>query len=155
MNPDYSDIRDRIAEPPTWWDAGGVPRYGAFHPRHLDIYAKEAALAEIACQACGERFNVAFTWGDHDLVERILRFGDTYEAAEQVSRLSRRLAGPDGYPDLGVDLGYGDPPNTGCCRAGPTMSADWITLLELWEQDAGFEWQRVPLTPPGEEAADA
>ena len=46
MFTEYSDILDKIPEPPQWWDEHRVPRYVEFAP-HLvaDIYADEAALA--------------------------------------------------------------------------------------------------------------
>lgn len=62
MHPTYDDITGRIAEAPSWWQEGGVPRYGEFSPdRSSSIYAREVALVEIACQACGTRFKVVFT----------------------------------------------------------------------------------------------
>jgi hypothetical protein len=49
---DYSDITERIAEPPKWWDEHGVPRYADYDPwRVANIYAEETALVEAACQA--------------------------------------------------------------------------------------------------------
>lgn len=55
----YDDIRSRINEPPRWFDSDGVPRYVMFEPHHATISGREAALLEIACQACGTRFVVA------------------------------------------------------------------------------------------------
>jgi hypothetical protein len=33
MFQNYSDITERIAETPKWWDENGVPRYAEFEPR--------------------------------------------------------------------------------------------------------------------------
>ena len=58
----YKDILDRIDEEPSWFDDFGVPRYCSFSPQELsNIYATEAALAEISCQSCGHSFKVALT----------------------------------------------------------------------------------------------
>ncbi len=58
----YKDILDRINEPPKWFDDFGVPRFETFAPgRTSNIYAREAALADISCQGCGHRFRVALT----------------------------------------------------------------------------------------------
>jgi len=59
---DYSDITERIAEPPKWWDEYGVPRYAEYdHYQVANIYAQETALVEIACSACWRHFEVAFS----------------------------------------------------------------------------------------------
>ena len=89
MHRSYDDITGRIAEPPSWWQAGGVPRYGDFHPgRSSSIYAREAALVEIACQSCGTRFRVSF---DADQMDQFEGRG----IAEQIRACT---------------LHYGDPP---------------------------------------------
>jgi hypothetical protein len=62
MHQHYGDILKRIREPPQWFDDYGVPRFEEFSPQQLgNIYAREAALAEIACQECGRLFIVALT----------------------------------------------------------------------------------------------
>ena len=38
---------------------------------------------------------------------------------------------------------YGDPPNMGCCPAGPTMNCEDIKILEFWEM-VDMRWVRVP-----------
>jgi hypothetical protein len=59
MHENYEDITSRIAEPPTWYDQNGTPRYGPFHPKRCpNIYADQVALLEIACQRCGQTFQV-------------------------------------------------------------------------------------------------
>jgi len=96
MHQSYRDIRDRIAEPPTWFDSDGVPRYGPFDPSMSpNIYADEVALLRIACQACQEQFLVEMhsSW----------RFNDN-------NGYSRRVM----LSDRGVgNLHYGDPPFMG------------------------------------------
>lgn len=138
MHQAYDDIRSRIAEAPAWWDEVGVPRYGAFSPRALaDIYAEEAALAEVTCQGCGRAFAVAFSLNPYE------RFA---------ARDGRTLA------DLirARELHYGDPPNVGCCPAGPTMNSEPRRVLEYWRRDGerlGLDWIRDPTLEVGIEPA--
>ncbi len=67
MHQHYEDILMRIPEPPLWFDDAGVPRFDAFKPSDLaNIYAREAALVGIECQACGTAFRVALTGGFAD-----------------------------------------------------------------------------------------
>lgn len=116
----YGDILERIAEPPRWFDEHAVPRFGEFSPKNIaNIYAHECALVLIACQACGQRFQVAFSW--HPWVSGVER-----------TALSERI----------TDLHFGDPPNMECCPAGPTMSSDALRVLEFWVHDGG--WHRQP-----------
>jgi hypothetical protein len=52
----YEDILSRIAEPPRWFDARGVPRYCDFAPdRIADIYTRECALQNPRQEPIGER----------------------------------------------------------------------------------------------------
>jgi hypothetical protein len=123
MHQHYEDILDRIDEPPTWFDEQGVPRYGAFSPNRLsNIYAREAALAEITCQGCGRPFNVAMD----------SRYAGKGRGLCDEIRLGR--------------LHYGDPPNVRCCAAGPTMNSVMRCVLEYWSRDSELrtEWQRDP-----------
>jgi hypothetical protein len=123
MHGHYKDILDRIDEPPAWFDNYGVPRFGHFSPRHLgNIYASEAALAEVSCQNCRRMFKVALT--------------DAFT--------SKRL----GLSDE-IRLGrvhYGDPPNVHCCDAGPSMNSVMHKILEYWSRDyeVSWDWQRDP-----------
>lgn len=71
MNVDYKDIIER-AGAPGWWGRGGVPRYGAFDPDALDIYATEAVLYEVECQRCGCRFKVADWWSSADVAMALM-----------------------------------------------------------------------------------
>jgi hypothetical protein len=113
MHPRYDDITSRIPEPPSWWQEGGVPRYGTFTPEQSSsIYAREVALVEIACQSCGTRFRVVFTADQMDQFE------------------GRDIAGQI----RDCTMTYGDPPNTGCCAAGATMNSDPIAVIEYWSK---------------------
>ncbi|MFH1110952.1 MAG: hypothetical protein V1790_17400 [Planctomycetota bacterium] len=123
MRHDYPDIRRRIADPILWYDSDGCPRYDSFAPGLCtNIYAREVALVEIACQACGERFQVemhttAFEWG--------------------VSTIAAEITGDC--------LHYGDPPfhpMGGQC-SGTTMNCDDLRVLEYWVRER-FDWERKP-----------
>ena len=114
----YSDILSRTPEKPEWWDDNGVPRYGAFHPDLApNPYANEVVLYLIGCQACGTLFKVSRTW-------------DKFSADQKEP------------PSLMIpDLYYGDPPNSGCCNVGPTMSSESLKVLEFWAREGG-SWVR-------------
>ena len=59
MHANYFDIISRIDEKPTWYDQNGTPRYEEFNPDLCpNIYAQQVFLLKIACQACGEEFDV-------------------------------------------------------------------------------------------------
>ena len=123
MHNSYADIRDRIAEAPRWWDEFGVPRYVEFAPSEVaDIYATEAALLLIRCQNCRTPFRVANSWAWN--LQETPRLSDT---------------SVDGLPNVG----WGDPPNAGCCPAGPTMSSDPVKVLQFWKREQ-LEWMRCP-----------
>lgn len=130
MNCDYADIRSRIPLPPQWFDESAVPRYAAFAPHEVsNIYAREAALVLIGCQSCQTTFNVAFSRSSMDDVRDHMR-----------GRPARLLA------DIirAGEIHYGDPPNVGCCPAGPTMNSDPLRVLEYWRRDktTDHEWSR-------------
>jgi hypothetical protein len=120
MNYNYADIVDKLGEP-LWWDENAVPRYCEFSPDvNANIYAIEVVLLEIRCQDCAQRFKVAMSWGAMDQVQ--------------------------GYPSLAEEIKdgtihYGDPPNAGCCPAGPTMSSISLRVLQYWKR-VDHEWHR-------------
>jgi len=119
----YEDILDRVSEPPTWWDCNGTPRFGEFSPdKSPNIYAREVILLEIACQGCLTRFRVELNIGPYDLVK-----------------------GQDGGMEFDsfatTTPFYGDPPNTGCCPSGPTMSSYSSHIVEFWRR-ADWNWNR-------------
>lgn len=129
MHHDYHDIRDRIAEEPQWFDEHAVPRYCKFHPDETaDIYCREACLLLIACQACGHQFRVALSakdwWWDR---------GEFKSDPGMLARAARQKA-----------IYWGDPPNIGCCAAGPTMTANVHEIVEFWRKNERYEWERVP-----------
>lgn len=78
MHHRYEDITSRIAEPPTWYDEHGTPRYGVFHPSHCpDIYTTQVVLLRIACADCHERFDVEIHAGlFEELKPMKLHYGD-------------------------------------------------------------------------------
>lgn len=118
MKPRYIDILSRIPGEPLWWDARGVPRYDPFSP-HATPYAEEVVLMEIACQGCGTLYRVEQAWSRYDV-----------DAAR---------------PSLNpvMHLHYGDPPDTGCCSVGPTMSSIPLRTIEFWVRDSNHRmWAR-------------
>lgn len=126
MNHSFDDIRDAIARAPSWFDDGGVPRYCEFRPWQLaDIYANEAALLLIACQGCGHEFKVSVSLNSFD---RYIRSPGRKLLADLIKERA---------------VGYGDPPNIGCCASGPTMTSDTKRVLEFWRREK-IEWQRDP-----------
>lgn len=107
MHHDYSDLRALTPLPPLWFDEYAVPRFVPFQPNFLaNIYAKDAVLAEIRCQACDHAFHVAFSHG-----------ANTREPLAEAI--------------VANTLHYGDPPNIGCCPAGPTMNSVPQRVLEF------------------------
>ena len=117
----YEDILNRIDEAPAWFDDFGVPRYEVFSPRRLsNIYANEAALAEVSCQCCGRLFRVALT----------NVFANKGFALSDEIRLRR--------------VHDGDPPNVQCCGAGPSMNSVMRKIVEYWFRDyeVAWDWQR-------------
>lgn len=132
MNHDYEDIRSRIAEEPQWFDEHAVPRYCEFTPRACaNIYASEAALVLIQCQACQTQFLVAFSHGSMEDVLAHMRGAAPTTLAEQIRNNT---------------VHYGDPPNTGCCAAGSTMNSEPLRVLEFWERSkhTNYDWKRRP-----------
>lgn len=127
MNCDYTDIISRIPEEPQWFDEFAVPRYCAFEPGEIaDIYAYECALVLIECQSCERPFRVVVSMGATDLIRR----GD------------KGLPPPPWIDPKTVE--YGDPPNVGCCPAGPTMNSVPKRVLEFWSRHQKMEWERLP-----------
>lgn len=125
MHETYSDITIRLGEP-CWYDEQAVPRYCAFDPKWLaDIYAREAVLLRIECQACGRAFDVAMSYAEFD----------SFKYGKPIASLASRVA--DGT------IHYGDPPNAECCAAGPTMNSEPRRVLEFWRYEHG-RWTRVP-----------
>jgi hypothetical protein len=122
---DYDDITERIAEPPKWWDEQGVPRYADFSPYLIwNIYASEAALVEIACSACWNLFQVAFSLPGAGFQETI---GDCQTIAEAIEK---------------GKLHYGDPPNYGNCRDGASMGCYDLRVLQYWIRPPVGHWTR-------------
>lgn len=123
MKHHYKDIRSRIKEEPKWWDENGVPRYCGFSPDETsNIYAREAVLLRIACQRCQQEFDVC------------LSCFTLKEFLDETPSLKKRIEDES--------IHYGDPPNAGCCPAGPTMNSEPLRVLEYWHK-VYLEWERV------------
>ncbi len=123
MNNDYADITERLGAP-QWWDEAAVPRYCDFGPNQAaNIYAKEVVLLHIECQNCGKAFKVAMSNSGFDV--------------RMVELTPRRIA--EAIADGSIH--YGDPPNYGCCPAGPTMNSVPRRVLEYWERER-MNWRR-------------
>ncbi len=131
MHCDYSDITSRLGTP-LWWDEHAVPRFDRFHPRDVaDIYADEVALFIVTCQGCGREFPVAEARGP---ITKVL-----YPHMTGLAEAIRTKT-----------LEYGDPPNIGCCGAGPTMNSEPRRVLGYWSRhhrehtkEVGFPGGRV------------
>lgn len=154
MHHDYQDILALTDQPPVFWQQGGVPRFAAFSPQAVpDIYADEAALVQIRCQVCGHPFDVCFTSSATDRLARSFRVARNASKAAKISeryRISEQVRAGT--------LHYGDPPNVGCCPAGPTMSSEAVRVIEFHRRnhqqyvrdgritnyEAYAAWQRVP-----------
>jgi hypothetical protein len=116
---DYKDIRDRIDEEPKWFDTHGVPRYCEMNPSECpNIYADLVMFVNIACQSCGERFNVEMHSSSMDRAMAIHR-GHLGEESFKVENVS-----------IDPIRHYGDPPRHNGC-AGETMNCDDPYLLEV------------------------
>lgn len=137
----YDDIRGRIREEPKWWDERMVPRYCDFSPEKVaDVYAEEAALVLIACQSCGYEFKVAFSHSSLSAMARHLGPGRTHFHPSEWFKVPARTLARDIEEKT---IGCGDPPNIGCCMAGPTMSSNVVGVLEYWRRRRKtMEWAR-------------
>lgn len=119
MKQSYRDITDKLGTP-LWWDEHGVPRYEPFRPELAsNVYAKQVAFLEIACQACREKFKVCIS----------------YSSFHQQDDLKKRIKNKS--------IHYGDPPNYYgyCCASGPTINCEDLVVLEFWER-VYVEWVR-------------
>jgi hypothetical protein len=119
MKDRYIDIRGRINEEPAWYDENGAPRYGEFTPDNCpNIYSGMVILVRIACQDCGEEFNVEMHAGGWS---------------------NRGEFPPKKWH-------YGDPPAHGC--VGDTMNCIDVEVLQVWKRapflSNGPDWNRVP-----------
>jgi len=115
VHQNYTDITSRIAEPPTWYDQNGTPRYCKFSPDKCpNIYSRTVVLMRIACQNCGKEFDVEMHAGMWD---------------------HRRDHPPSKWH-------YGDPPVHDC--VGDTMNCEDLEVLEVWHKNSdSIDWKRI------------
>lgn len=111
MNTCYDDIIEKLGTP-VWFDENAVPRYCEFDPwKCANIYAFEVVLLAIECQGCAHEFAVCMSLARYEQI---------------MGTKGRALA------DMILDgsIHYGDPPNIGCCAAGPSMNSVPLRVLE-------------------------
>lgn len=113
MHDAYRDIMSRIAEPPTWWDINGTPRWDSpTVPLQL--------MGRVRCQACDRVFLVALC--DNVYISEAIfnAAGDQVGGDWNLERDAEHLR-------LRTYWDYGDPPFHGC--VGDTMNSvpewDW------------------------------
>lgn len=133
MHESYPDIMALTDAAPQWWDSNAVPRYCEPHPdRCPNIYATKVLFMTIACQheGCGQEFLVEMHEGPYDVAR--------------------------GYAPLEErKLEWGDPPNTGCCGSGATMSSVPIRVESYWVRaPRAGGWNEVPAGERPEVAAE-
>jgi hypothetical protein len=140
MHASYDDIISRIGTPPTWFDEHAVPRYCAFGPeRSASIHIGEIALAEITCQECQRRFQVAFS--PVNFREQTI--------AEAIRNKTLHYGDPPSHD--------GDSADPRACLAGSSMNSEPRRVLEYWRRfdrryvegnliidNAYFTWVRDP-----------
>src|SRR3990167_563889 len=130
MLPTYEEIRSRLG-PPLWWEAGGVPRYELFHPDMLGIYDNLAMCWLIACQYCGQEFQVGAGWNWTSYI--VSREYDK-DQLPPAAWLRRKLK--NGPPHSG------DPPRHDC--VGDTMNCELIRAVEVWTKASFGDWRKRP-----------
>lgn len=134
----YEDITSAIAQPPKWYDENGVPRYCEFSINNLGVYIKYALYGVIACQNCGQEFNVGMGY-DHYEICTHLQSQD--ELSNQACVFENKIE------DLVNGFGYGDPPRhsspSGLACAGQTMSSVEIAITQVWSRDSLSKWHRL------------
>lgn len=150
----YDDILALTDREPQWYDECRVPRFCEFHPSALNsIYAREAALVEVACQVCARLFLVAEKWDllDYDLDQN----NPASRPASERVKAGHIITGGDppnhGYCNHRVEgegeeglettreRARGYPP----CSAGYCMTCDPVRIVQFWER-SNFEWVRRP-----------
>jgi len=120
MNRQYDDLLALTDRKPSFFQMGGVPRWEDFQPgSSTGVSTVDCAIAEISCQLCDTRFHVLMESSRSD--------------KQTILEAIRAMT-----------LAYRDPPNTGCCRAGPSMTSEMVRVLEYWERIETFHWKRDP-----------
>ena len=128
MKASYDDIRALTPFEPQWYDANGTPRYCEFRPfESPNVYAREIALLEIACQHCGEIFLVE---QHRDELQEAYRKACGAQDAGLAEAVRQRT------------ITYRDPPLHHC--DGDTMLSATLRVVEFWRREPQFQWARVP-----------
>jgi hypothetical protein len=128
MKASFDDIRALTPLVPKWFDFNGTPRYCEFRPfESPNIYAREIALLEIACQSCGEVFLVEQHRDD---------LGKAYRRACGAKDIDLADSVREGT------ITYRDPPHHGC--SGDSMLSITLRVVEFWRRGSQIEWARVP-----------
>lgn len=137
---DYRDITSRLGQP-LWFDSNGVPRYDKFHPDLCGIYDDYVAYIELGCQGCSKTFMVS-------VERRKFRMWPKVEKNEL----------PEPPNEIG-SFHYGDPPRHDIPNptvedvyrggwslhcSGVTMNSFPIRIVEFWEKNKNFHWERTP-----------
>lgn len=129
MHPSYSDILNRIPEPPVWYTHDGVPRYNEWQPREESIYASYSLLTLIQCQDCPAQMLVGRDFDDMGLFRS--RMVSHYYAGGNHNDLSD-LPPAATILELAQSGSPGDPPHHGCPGAGETMGCVPIKIVKFW-----------------------
>lgn len=146
MKQRYDDIIEAVGQEPIWWTMDGVPRFKPFSPYDVsDIYANEAALVEIACQCCGKKYQVAMTSSNetamtehHRMVAMTFHLNSKNNGTTNCSQIEAQFPREQYRLHTRIKTGnlfYKDPPNTGCCASGASMTSLMIKVLEYWTKD--------------------
>lgn len=130
MHSDYADIRSRIAEEPTWYSLGAVPRYGQPPEDVLPF------MGRIRCQVCEKEFWVC-------LVDEVYKglYGQTmsFTPAGSCPENPGEYHGKWTYQAMGSRNGpqqlpenwtWGDPPRHDCVGDTMTCEEEWC-----WEDE--------------------
>lgn len=125
----YTDIISKLGTP-VWFTQDGYPRYCEYHPSECGIYHKFSALILVKCQSCGRDFKIG-TISDYYKIYLLKRAG---QISDDMSELKK----------VRYALEYcGDPPNIECCSAGPTMTVEHVSFLEIWKYNDNHVWEKM------------
>lgn len=125
----YDDIISKLGEP-LWFSKDGYPRYCKYIPSECGVYHKFSALCLVKCQACGKEFKIGTATNLIDIWYR--------ETQGHIDKNMTELE------KIRYVLEYsGDPPNVDCCAAGPTMTVEFVSFLEMWKINDKYLWEKM------------